>query len=357
MSAAAPALETIQGSNITPERIEILAGDLTGKTSAAIEEIARINRQSSVLALNAQIEAARSGAAAFGVVARAMQELSVATGQVAKTMATETRGTVRELESISKALATNVRGNRLSDLALVNIDLIDRNLYERSCDCRWWATDSSLVSALESPTQENLDYASRRMGVILNAYTVYFDLVLADKHGRIVANGRPREYASVGSDHRTSEWFQSAMRTASGDEFGFQTVHHSSLVNDQRVLVYSCGVRRGGESRGQLLGALGIVFKWDSLAQTIVHNTPLSAEDKAKSRVCIVDNDGLILADSHDKQLRDHVIVSQYAELFQGKKNFAILESAGTTRCVGHALSPGFETYATGWHSIVSQVL
>ena len=27
------------------------------------------------------------------------------------------------------------------------IDLIDRNLYERTCDVRWWATDSAMVAA------------------------------------------------------------------------------------------------------------------------------------------------------------------------------------------------------------------
>ncbi len=344
-------------STITPERIELLAGQLTGKTSSSIEEIERINRESSVLALNAQIEAARSGAAAFGVVARAMQELSVATGQVAKSMATETRGTVRELESISKALATNVRGNRLSDLAPVNIDLIDRCLYERSCDCRWWATDSSLVTALESPTPETLQFASQRLGVILNAYTVYFDLVLADKRGRIVANGRPQQYASVGSDHHASAWFLTAMATTSGDEFGFESVYESSLVGGKRVLVYSCGVRAGADSHGELLGALGIVFNWDALAQTIVHNTPLTPQERAKSRVAIVDNDGMLLADSHDRQLNDHIILVDFAELFKGKKNFTTMQSAGKTRCVGHAQSPGFETYATGWHSLVIQEL
>lgn len=344
-------------SNISPERIELLAGQLTGKTTDAIAEIERINRQSSVLALNAQIEAARSGAAAFEVVARAMQELSVATGQVAKTMATETRGTVRELESISKALGTNVRGNRLSDLALVNIDLIDRCLYERSCDCRWWATDASLVSALESPTEASLAYASHRLGVILNAYTVYFDLVLADLDGRIVANGRPLQYASIGSQQRQSDWFRTALATSSGDQFGFESVHASPLVDNQRVLIYSCGVRAGGDSHGKLLGVLGIVFQWDALAQTIVHNTPLTTDEKRKSRVCIVDKTGQIIADSHDRQLSDCIVLSDYAELLQTKKSFAIMQTAGRTRCVGHALSPGFETYATGWHSLVMQEL
>lgn len=40
----------------------------------------------------------------------------------------------------------------MTDLALNVVDLIDRNLYERSCDVRWWATDSAVVQALESAT-------------------------------------------------------------------------------------------------------------------------------------------------------------------------------------------------------------
>ena len=30
----------------------------------------------------------------------------------------------------------------MDNLALNAIELIDRNLYERTCDVRWWATDS-----------------------------------------------------------------------------------------------------------------------------------------------------------------------------------------------------------------------
>jgi hypothetical protein len=41
-----------------------------------------------------------------------------------------------------------IRGSRLPDLSLNAIDIIDRNLYERSCDVRWWATDSAIVDEL-----------------------------------------------------------------------------------------------------------------------------------------------------------------------------------------------------------------
>jgi len=120
----------------------------------------------------------------------------------------------------------------LSGLA---VDILDRNLFERACDCRWWATDSSLVDALTLRTPDACQHASSRMGVILNAYTVYFDLVLADLSGEIVANGRPDRFQSQRTNHATADWFQSALATSSGEEFGFHSAHPSSLVNGERV--------------------------------------------------------------------------------------------------------------------------
>ena len=40
------------------------------------------------------------------------------------------------------------RGERMVDLALNAVELIDRNLYERTCDVRWWATDSAVVACV-----------------------------------------------------------------------------------------------------------------------------------------------------------------------------------------------------------------
>ena len=46
-------------------------------------------------------------------------------------------------------------------------DLIDRNLYEWTCEVPWWATDDSLVQALTKHTYAAYQYASQRLGVIL----------------------------------------------------------------------------------------------------------------------------------------------------------------------------------------------
>ena len=294
--------------------------------------------------------------AAFSVVAQEMQQLSQFTAGVTDKMTVETQKAIHELQEISAQLATNVRGARLADMALTCMDLIDRNLYERSCDVRWWATDNSLVTALRAATDEARQFASRRMAVILGAYTVYYDLVLCDLQGRVIANGRPDLYASVGTNHGQSNWFRAAKASESGEQFGFQTVHESPLVNGQRALVYSCGVRAGGDVHGQLLGVLGIVFNWDALAQTIVTGVALPEAEKQKTRVCIVDDAAFVLADSAGRQLQEQLVITQWPELSQQKKGFVISRQRHGDDCIAHAISPGFETYATGWHAVMLQL-
>ena len=259
--------------------------DLSSMLTDAIKEISDINSNTRLLALNARIEAARAGeaGAAFSVVAGEVQSLSEKTSGVANELATKTKQSIAELSDI---IGTSVRGTRLSDIALTNIDLIDRNLYERSCDVRWWATDSSVVDALTQRTPEAYEFASHRLGVILNSYTVYVDLVLADLEGNIVANGRPGQFKSIGRSVADQDWFVAAQRTKSGDEFGFQTAHRSELIDLQPALVYSCGVREGGLANGRLIGVLGIIFNWEALAQTIMKAVPLAAAEKADTRCC-----------------------------------------------------------------------
>jgi hypothetical protein len=328
--------------------------DLSSMLTDAIGEIGDINSNTRLLALNARIEAARAGSAgaAFSVVAGEVQSLSEKTSEVANDLATKTRQSIGQLSDI---IGTSVRGTRLSDIALTNIDLIDRNLYERSCDVRWWATDSSVVEALARNTSEAHEFASQRLGVILNAYTVYVDLVLADMHGKIVANGRPAQFKSIGSSVADAEWFATAKSTKSGDEFGFQTAHRNSLINGQPALVYSCGVRENGLATGKLLGVLGIVFNWEALAQTIMMNVPLGPAEKADTRCCIVDATGKVLADSREKHLVDTLDVSAIPDVFTRPKGYFVTKYEGRECCIGFAKAPGFETYSTGWYSLLIQ--
>ena len=214
-----------------------LVQDLSKTMNTATEEIYEINARTKLLALNARIEAARAGTygAAFGVVAAEMQRLAGSTAEAASQMATRTQSTI---EKLIDTIGTSVRGKRLADMALVNIDLIDRNLYERSCDVRWWATDSSAVDTLTLATSDSAEYACKRLGTILNSYTVYWDILLCDATGKVIANGRPKQYRSIGRDVSRSHWFMSAMTTRSCSLPPATSLATSSRISSSTSLVW-----------------------------------------------------------------------------------------------------------------------
>jgi hypothetical protein len=144
-----------------------------------------------------------------------------------------------------------VRGTRLADLALNLIEIIDRNLYERSCDVRWWATDSALVAACADQTPAALAFASTRLGIILDSYTVYLDLVVCDLDGRVLAHGRPERFAELRATSMVSQaWFRDGLATADGTMFAVADVYRAGELGGSTVATYATAIRAGGESQG-----------------------------------------------------------------------------------------------------------
>lgn len=336
--------------------IASLSESLLRGVDTALDEVSKVNLSTQLLSVNARIEAARAGVAggSFAVVATEMNRLA---GEV-KALTERLRGDAHEtggrMRQAVEGYVSQVRDARLCELALTNIDLIDRNLYERSCDVRWWATDAAAVDCVRDPSEARRQHAGRRLGQILDSYTVYSDLVLVDVHGQVLANGRPGQFASVGMDVSEADWFHQAMASRDGTAFGVSTVHASTLVNGKRVLVYSCAVREGGDVRGQVLGVLGILFDWDALAVTIARRTPLTADEWTRTRVCIIDGTGRVLADSAQDGSAQ-LDIDAWKALLKQPRSSAVLRIEGRETCVAHAASPGYETYRSGWHSLILQ--
>ena len=116
-------------------------------------------------------------------------------------------------------------------------------------------------------------------------------------------------------------------------------------------------MRRDGQANGELIGVLGILFNWEALAQTIVNRTPLSPAEKENTRVCIIDNTGMILADTKNAILKERLNISHLESLILQGKGFTNAEQHGIPTLFAIATAPGYETYSTGWHSIIIQTL
>jgi hypothetical protein len=232
------------------------------------------------------------------------------------------------------------------------IEIIDRNLYERSCDVRWWATDAAVVGALSGKAATDAALASQRLGVILKSYTVYLDLWIVAGDGRVIAHGRPERYRDVvRSNIAHEEWFRRAMATASGDDYVACDVATSASLGQSQVATYATAIRRNGESRGEVLGVLGVFFDWGPQARAVVQGIRLRPEERERTRCMLLDSKHRILAASDDRDL----LTGTFPLQIQGQAT-AGYYSDPSGSVIGYALTPGYETYkGLGWYGVLIQ--
>jgi hypothetical protein len=313
-----------------------------------IYDIEQINRETTFLAINALIEAARAGDAGrgFAVVAAQVKEVSSKIGSL-------TRELQSELTSLGQRMVGQLESQesqRLTDLALNMIDVIDRNLYERSCDVRWWATDSAIVECLADGSEQARLHASQRLSVILDSYTVYLDLWVLDRQGRVIANGRPGKFTAQGRDMSQEPWFSAAMSTRSGADYGAFEPQQYEALNGASAAVYSTAIRAGGAEKGPVLGVLAVLFDWAPQARTVTQNVRLSQADWARTRCMLVDSKFKVIASS------DHEGVFERTIPLQVQAGEATGTFSTESAIYAYARTPGYETYkGLGWYGVIER--
>ena len=336
-----------------PHKIKTIIHKLEEQAQRFAKTNEDIAGKTNLLALNATIEAARAGdtGRGFAVVATEVKNLANNAAKNSKEFRGEMIKCIEEGLTITDALIADIEGTKLIDMAKILVQLIVRNLYERTADVRWWATDEAFWQAAENPTPENYQLATERLATINRFYSVYLNLLLADTNGKVLAISKPEQFPMLtGQNIGHESWFKNALKTHNGDEYVVDDIKNCSLHHHAPVALYATSVRERGKINGKLRGVLGVYFDWREQSRGIVQDEPtLSKEEWSRSRVLLLDNTHRIIAASDNNNL-----LQSFPLETNGATKGCYKSSNGET--IAFAKTIGYQEYSgLGWYGVVIQ--
>lgn len=144
--------------------------------------------------------------------------------------------------------------------AALAIDIMDRNLYERANDCRWWALAPVFRRALASaaPDETAVREVSATLAHINELYTVYDNLVVFDKSGRALAVSNP-QYRECCGRALSEDWVRQTLALGNSQSYAVSDFSATPLYKGRHTYIYAAPIFAPDSVRN-VVGGIGIVF-------------------------------------------------------------------------------------------------
>jgi len=192
------------------------------------------------------------------------------------------------------------------------VDLLDRNLYERADDCRWWALTPELRTVLAEPEQnrQGIEKIASILSYINKLYTVYTRIFVYDRSGRIIAstdtNREPLTAFDSTIDQSSSELasnhvigatieadtLASILALATEQDYFVSPFVPTPLYDNRPTYVYHAAIRHP-DNPATVVGGIGIVF---DAAVEFLAMLRGGINEKEKTKAFFIDRSGHIIS-------------------------------------------------------------
>ncbi|MDT4288853.1 cache domain-containing protein [Methylomonas sp. MO1] len=301
-----------------------------------------INTDLGLLVLNGQIASARKNATEFMPVLEAIR-------QIGSDITAIFNASVKSLQEVT-VMSSHL--NNAGFLASLAVDIMDRNLYERANDCRWWALTSAFRRGL---TNAELSFTeARQISEILqyiNAlYTVYTNLYLYDSHGRILAVSSPQYQMLVGVKLDESTGATETLKHSDSQHYTVSAFDKTHLYGNRHTYIYNAAITDLEDPR-KVLGGIGIVFDSEPQFESMLNDVlPRDKQGKVlagcfgvfaqrnKTIIAVANNPALKVGDTLE-------VDAAFFGLKTGHRSSEVIQLNGTSYIFGVAVSKGYREY------------
>jgi len=234
--------------------------------------------------------------------------------------------------------------------AALAIDIMDRNLYERANDCRWWALTPTFRNALATavPDEAVLHQIGATLTHINSLYTVYDNLVVFDKSGRALAVSNP-QYRDCCGRALNEEWVRQTLSLTDSQSYTVSSFAATPLYKGRHTYIYAAAIHDPCNGH-KVIGGIGIVFDAAPQFAAMLQDALPRDEKGDIPPGCFgvfADRERRIIASTHP-DLKPGVPLDLDDKFFRiqnggGTSNIAVFN--GTYYAVGACMSGGYREY------------
>jgi chemotaxis signal transduction protein len=234
--------------------------------------------------------------------------------------------------------------------ASLAIDIMDRNLYERANDCRWWALNSLLRETLSTENIEH-DCAEKLRNTlqhINSLYTVYTGIVVFNRAGQVIQVSNPSLDQWIGKKIQ-EHWVAQCLSLRSSQNYVVSDFSDTALYSHGCTYIYSAAITSNSHSH-ETVGGIGIVF--DSTAQfraMLSDALPTNADGSLLNGAfgLFVHSDGTVIASTEASILAGSKmsLPSAVFNLTKGQHYRGVFEYEGRWYAIGAVMSHGYREY------------
>lgn len=239
--------------------------------------------------------------------------------------------------------------------ALLLVDLLDRNLYERANDCRWWALAPELRHTLAQPQPgaEALQQLHELLAHLHRLYTVYSGLLVYDRQGRIVAQSC-RAGVTVGADAIEPQLLERVLRLRSEQDYCVTAFTPSPLHPGPPTYTYHAAIR-DPQDASRTVGGIAVVFDADTELAAMLRGglgqSPCGATadaNSASTTAFYLDRQGRIISSTDPQRHTGHGLDGLDADVLtlpNGHSLSRIVVHDGQYAILGASASQGYREF------------
>lgn len=186
------------------------------------------------------------------------------------------------------------------EMARLAADIMDRNLYERANDCRWWALSPVLQQVLSQASVPVGPEGTQRLNDVLRAinalYTVYNRLVVFDAQGTICGVSNDDPQGSLVGSAVPQAMLQATKALGDPQRYAVTDFEANALSSGVPTYTYLAAVRETAGGAGRFVGGIAIVFNAEREFRAMLTDVL----DGRAGMAAFIDSAGKVLSCSDD---------------------------------------------------------